>query len=628
MAHESFENEATAALMNANYVNIKVDREERPDIDGVYMTAVQALTGQGGWPMTVFMTPDGKPFYAGTYFPPEDGYGRPGFPRVLEAIAEKWRADRAEVLNSADSIVAHLRQASQRTPTDRGELTLDLADRAAETFRENFDAVWGGFGMAPKFPSPGNLEFLLAHATRTGDGELLEMVIHTLRRMATGGMYDQLGGGFARYSVDERWLVPHFEKMLYDNAQLVRVYLHAWQITREPLFERVVRETLAYLEREMLDGEGGFYAAQDADSEGIEGKYFVWTQAEIESLLGADAPLFAAYFGVTAEGNFRDPHHPELTGRNVLTNWQDHEALAERFGMPLDAFEAKVAQLRAQLFGRPRPPRSSRPRRQDPRVVERPRSRGVRRSRTRPRASPAGAQSLNATRPSCAQSCEATAGCCTPTRTGVPTSPGCSRTTRTTASGWSSSSSSPATSPTSTGRVSCSTSSPPRSTTTHSGASSRPPTAVNSSSCARSPCSTPRRQPATAPPHCSLSGWTATSARSKRKRYLAEVVGLVHDHLVQAATGFGSLLQAIEFAFAPHREVAIIGDPAARAPLERETARRYAPWLVVAPSTDAIGLPIFEGRAVDAGALAYVCENMACQLPVADVAALRAQLRP
>ena len=186
MAHESFENEATAALMNANYVNIKVDREERPDIDGVYMTAVQALTGQGGWPMTVFMTPDGKPFYAGTYFPPEDGYGRPGFPRVLEAIAEKWRADRAEVLNSADSIVAHLRQASQRTPTDRGELTLDLADRAAETFRENFDAVWGGFGMAPKFPSPGNLEFLLAHATRTGDGELLEMVIHTLRRMATG----------------------------------------------------------------------------------------------------------------------------------------------------------------------------------------------------------------------------------------------------------------------------------------------------------------------------------------------------------------------------------------------------------------------------------------------------------
>ncbi len=195
MAHESFENEATAALMNANYVNIKVDREERPDIDGVYMTAVQALTGQGGWPMTVFMTPDGKPFYAGTYFPPEDGYGRPGFPRVLEAIAEKWRADRAEVLNSADSIVAHLRQASERTPTDRGELTLDFADRAAETFRENFDAVWGGFGMAPKFPSPGNLEFLLAHATRIGDGELLEMVVHTLRRMATGGMYDQLGGG-------------------------------------------------------------------------------------------------------------------------------------------------------------------------------------------------------------------------------------------------------------------------------------------------------------------------------------------------------------------------------------------------------------------------------------------------
>jgi uncharacterized protein len=625
MAHESFENEATAALMNANYVNIKVDREERPDIDGVYMTAVQALTGQGGWPMTVFMTPDGKPFYAGTYFPPDDGYGRPGFPRVLESIAAKWRAERSEILNSAESITAHLQKAAQRTPTLQGALTLDLADHAAETFRENFDSAWGGFGMAPKFPSAGNLEFLLAHSQRTGDGELLEAATLTLRRMATGGMYDQLGGGFARYSVDERWLVPHFEKMLYDNAQLVRVYLHAWQVTREPLFERVARETLEYLEREMLDVEGGFYAAQDADSEGIEGKYFVWTIAEIEALLGADAALFEAYFGVTAEGNFRDPHHPELTGRNVLTNRADHAALAARFGLSVEALDAKVAELRAQVLavrdGRIPPGLDDKVLTswnglvlaafaEAARVLGEPRWRAIAERNAafvRERLWNDGRllHTYKAGRATVAGMLEDYA------YYGLGLVELFKLTGEVTHLQWARELFGAVVSQfhdhQSGGFFE-----------TADGAEAlllRQKSLFDAAS--------PSGNGSAAMLGLWLSRYFGVAAWEV---YVGEVAGLVHDHLVQAATGFGSLLQAIEFAFAQHREVAIIGEPGARAPLEREVARRYAPWLVVAPSTDAVGLPLFEGRAVERGALAYVCEDMACQLPVADVAALRAQL--
>ncbi|HEX6031265.1 MAG TPA: thioredoxin domain-containing protein, partial [Tepidiformaceae bacterium] len=353
MAHESFEKPATAELMNRWFVNVKVDREERPDIDGIYMSAVQALTGQGGWPMTVFIAPDGRPFYAGTYFPPADGHGRPGFPRLLEAIHDAWTNEREKILASAEGITQHLQMAARRAP-GQADLGADTPEKAMQLYAQAFDQRWGGFGGAPKFPSPSNLEFLLAYAARAGgeyDGpSALEVVLHTLRKMAEGGMYDHLGGGFSRYSVDERWLVPHFEKMLYDNAQLVRVYLHAFQVTQHPFFERVVRETLTYLEREMLDPEGGFYSAQDADSEGIEGKYFVWTPAEVEEVLGEDAPLFMAYFNVTEQGNFEDPHHPEFGRRNVLSTPRPAEEVASELGMSHPEFEGKRIEMREKML--------------------------------------------------------------------------------------------------------------------------------------------------------------------------------------------------------------------------------------------------------------------------------------
>ncbi len=264
MAHESFENPEIAALMNEAFVAIKVDREERPDIDSVYMTFTQAVTGQGGWPMTVFLTPDGRPFFAGTYFPPDDAFGRPGFRRVLTGIAAAWREDPDRLRGSAADLTERLREALSRQVAHdgAGAVTPETVDRAVERLRGSFDLEWGGFGSAPKFPSPGTLEFLLAHDARADADPRAptarEMVLATLRRMAAGGMYDQLGGGFSRYSVDRRWLVPHFEKMLYDNAQLARVYLHAHQVTGDPFFARIARETLDYLAREMLADDGGF----------------------------------------------------------------------------------------------------------------------------------------------------------------------------------------------------------------------------------------------------------------------------------------------------------------------------------------------------------------------------------
>ena len=355
MAHESFEDETIAGLMNALYVNIKVDREERPDVDGVYMTAVQAITGQGGWPMTVFMTPGGEPFYAGTYFPPDDGHGRPGFPRVLQSLHQAWTNDRENLVASAANVTEHLRSATERNASGDLPLSPEWTAAAVERMSTLFDREFGGFGGAPKFPSPGNLEFLMAHfahvsKTDAEDVESVSMVLHTLRAMASGGMYDQLGGGFSRYSVDQGWVVPHFEKMLYDNAQLARVYTHALQLTGDPLYEDVVRETLAYLQREMLHPDGGFYAAQDADSEGIEGKFFVWTLGEVQRLLGRDGLLAAAAFGVTPDGNFNDPHHPELTRRNVLTRRYDPGTLSTKFDLSPEEIETKLEEMREAMF--------------------------------------------------------------------------------------------------------------------------------------------------------------------------------------------------------------------------------------------------------------------------------------
>ena len=310
MAHESFEDGETAQYMNDHFVNIKVDREERPDLDDIYMKAVQGLTGQGGWPLTVFLTPDSKPFFGGTYFPPAPRMNMPSFRHVLEAVVDAWQQRRQQVEEQSEKLREFI---AEHTAFDLSPSTLTLTTlrEAGEAIQANFDPIHGGFGAAPKFPQAMSLDFLLRRYHRTQDLSLLNAITKTLDSMAFGGIYDQIGGGFHRYSVDERWLVPHFEKMLYDNALLSRLYLDAFMRTQNPLYERIACETLDYVRREMTAPTGGFYSAQDADSEGVEGKYYVWTPDEIEAVLGADdARLFCNYYSVTPEGNFE--------GQNIL----------------------------------------------------------------------------------------------------------------------------------------------------------------------------------------------------------------------------------------------------------------------------------------------------------------------
>jgi uncharacterized protein len=315
MERESFEDPRTAELMNQGFVCVKVDREERPDVDAVYMDAVQALTGRGGWPMTVFLTPDLKPFYAGTYFPPVDRHGLPGFPRLVATLAELWRTRRDDLLAEGEKVAAVVTSGAALAASDR-PLGEDLLAGAVAALERGFDAEWGGFSPAPKFPQPMLLELLLRCHLR-GQAGALEMAVRTLDRMAAGGIHDQLGGGFHRYSTDGRWLVPHFEKMLYDNAQLALAYLHAHQVTGSAAYAGVVRSTLDYLLREMRHPDGGFYSAQDADSEGVEGRFFVWPYSEL-----AERGL-AEWFGAEPQGNWE--------GVNVLWHPQGVEAaLASR----------------------------------------------------------------------------------------------------------------------------------------------------------------------------------------------------------------------------------------------------------------------------------------------------------
>ncbi len=310
MEHESFENEEIASIMNKNFINIKVDREERPDLDSIYMEAVQVMTGRGGWPLTVFLTPSGKPFFGGTYFPPEDRHGTPGFPRVLMAIADAYQNRRSEIETAVQQIVTAL-TSKAKISAAKEPLVTDILGQAYQGLRQDFDKENGGFGTAPKFPQPMALEFLLRYFHRSQNMDALEIVDLTLRKMAKGGIYDQLGGGFHRYSTDSDWLVPHFEKMLYDNALLSQIYLHAYLVTGGQLYRSIAEETLDYVLREMTDPQGGFYSTQDADSEGVEGKYYLWAPQEITEVLGKKASkILSNYFGLTAEGNFE--------GRNVL----------------------------------------------------------------------------------------------------------------------------------------------------------------------------------------------------------------------------------------------------------------------------------------------------------------------
>jgi uncharacterized protein len=342
MAHESFEHEPTARIMNDLFVNIKVDREERPDVDDIYMQAVQALTGQGGWPMTVFLLPDGRPFYGGTYFPREPRLGMPAFRQILVGVAEAYQERRDEVENAAAQLTQGLSRDLLGIGGPADALNADLLATAAPGILKNRDRENGGFGGAPKFPQPMNLEFLLRAHARTGSPEALDAVTLTLQKMARGGIYDQIGGGFHRYSVDAVWLVPHFEKMLYDNAQLSRVYLHAWQITRDPFYRRIAEEVYDYVLREMTNAEGGFYSTTDADSEGEEGKFFIWTLAELEDLLGADAEIAIEHWGVKPHGNFE--------GANILYVPHDEAISARRLGLTPEELSAKLAAIKDTLY--------------------------------------------------------------------------------------------------------------------------------------------------------------------------------------------------------------------------------------------------------------------------------------
>ncbi|HXG36969.1 MAG TPA: thioredoxin domain-containing protein [Dehalococcoidia bacterium] len=325
MEHESFEDEEIARIMNDNFINIKVDREERPDIDSIYMQALQAMTGRGGWPMTVFLTPDGEPFYGGTYFPPDDRLGMPSFRRVLLGVAEGYRTQKDKVVESGQELRGRMQMLADISAAQE-PLTIDILHQAQRGLVENIDRQEGGLGAAPKFPQPMTFEFLLRYQRRFKDAQALALAELTLQKMARGGIYDQLGGGFHRYSTDNFWLAPHFEKMLYDNALLSRLYLHAYQATGQPLYRQIVEETLDYLLREMRSPEGGFYSTQDADSEGVEGKFFVWSKREVIEALGQeDGEAFCRYFDVTEGGNWE--------GHNILHVSRETPLVAAELGI-------------------------------------------------------------------------------------------------------------------------------------------------------------------------------------------------------------------------------------------------------------------------------------------------------
>jgi len=326
MAHESFENSEIAKIMNENFINIKVDREERPDIDDIYQKVCQIATGQGGWPLSVFLTPDQKPFYVGTYFPILDSYGRPGFGSLLRQLAQSWKEKPQDIIKTAENFLTNLQKTESVSTFEH--LDKSILDEAAINLLQLGDPIHGGFGSAPKFPNSANLSFMLRYSKLSGISKFQEFALKTLRKMAQGGIFDQLRGGFHRYSTDSRWLVPHFEKMLYDNALIPVVYAEAYQITKDPFYLEVVTKTLNYVLEEMTSTEGGFYSAQDADSEGEEGKYYVWNKSEIQEILGNDADVFCLFYDVTDGGNFE--------GKTILCNNISLSSVAFKFGKTED----------------------------------------------------------------------------------------------------------------------------------------------------------------------------------------------------------------------------------------------------------------------------------------------------
>ncbi len=340
MAHESFEDNAIASFMNENFINIKVDREERPDLDSIYMAATMAITGSGGWPMSVFLTPDLRPFHAGTYFPPVSRHNLPSFRDVLTSISSTWHDNHEEIERIGAKLTAYLQDQSETHDTGT-PFSQDLLDNVVKQSNDSYDWEFGGWGQAPKFPQPMTIEYLLRRVIR-GDDLADRMAGHALHAMTKGGMYDVVGGGFARYSVDNYWKVPHFEKMLYDNAQLALAYLHAWQITGEPLYERVVIETLDFVQREMTNVEGGFFSSLDADSEGVEGKFYSWNQEEIQRTLGPDFEFFKAAYGITSQGNWE--------GKTILQRALDDSTLAARTNTNFESVPGKLVNCHSRLL--------------------------------------------------------------------------------------------------------------------------------------------------------------------------------------------------------------------------------------------------------------------------------------
>ena len=632
MAHESFEDAQTAATMNQYYVNIKVDREERPDIDSIYMTALQAMTNSGGWPMTMFLTPAGMPFYGGTYFPPEDRYGMPAFNRLLLSVADAYTRRRDDLLASGNELLDHIRTAaSARLPG--APITPALLDDAYASLHGMFDQTHGGFGRAPKFPQAMTFEFLLRYAQRTGNRLAWEMVATTLRHMAEGGMYDQLGGGFHRYSVDEEWLVPHFEKMLYDNALLARVYVEAYQFSGDPFYRRIAEETLDYVARELRHPGGGFFSTQDADSlatpdaaHAEEGAFFVWTPAELRALLGPDAMAFAALYDVTERGNFE--------GKNILRVVRTQAEVARATGLAEQRVAELAAHGRQALFDaraqRPHPTR-------DDKILT-----GWNGMMLRAFAHAAAALGRDDYREIARQNAAfvlenlrdgdgmllrswkdgragATAGFL---EDYALLADGllalyeatfeerwllAARTLANTilASFWDD---------TVSGFYDTAT--------THEMLIIRPRDTGDNA--------TPSGNSAAAELLLKLA--VIFDAPDYRERALT-VLGGMTQLMAQYPTGFGRYLAAAEFALATPHEIALVGAPdAADTQALREAI--FAPFLpnkvVVLQRPDAtatIASPLLEGRVqIDGHATAYVCQNYACQLPATDVEALRAQL--
>ncbi len=348
MAHESFEDKRVAELMNDAFISVKVDREERPDIDGIYMTVCQMVTSGGGWPLTIIMTPDKKPFFAGTYFPKRNRFGRSGLMEIIPQIKNYWINKREEILKSAEEISFALTKAT--IAKSGNDLTIEILDKAFTDFKNRFDSKFGGFGHAPKFPTPHNLLLLLRCWKRTSNNEALEMVTKTLTEMRKGGIYDHIGYGFHRYSTDEQWLVPHFEKMLYDQALLIMAYAEEYQVTKNELFKRTAEEIIEYVLRDLTSPEGGFFSAEDADSEGEEGKFYLWDENELESILGTDFLVVKKIFNTDKGGNWVDPMLGGAPGTNILHLQKSLEEISAETGIPAEELRNKIENARKKLF--------------------------------------------------------------------------------------------------------------------------------------------------------------------------------------------------------------------------------------------------------------------------------------